>query len=319
MKHRHHGTTPALAAEHRLVHGQNPDHRFDVKHAPKHEFRPHHDELNKDIHDPHGKHVVFGRPGVTVGHGAHEHDEFHLADDSPKSRYLIATNSDGHHAIEHGSVSNAEIAAHQGRFAVNPAHTRGLVLPGKEAEGRQPCVLSWFGTDGAAWIRVADLHGGHAIEHAANSLSHKDNPHVKAAAHRNVTRFVIRNGGIASATDQDRNRYMNPHQKSTHANHKSDYLEEPDGKVNLCQSLPGGHAAAIAIDVLMPGQFFFVPNESHDQLPSQYVREVAVYKHGAGTTKEREVWVFGFVGKGAGEPDPSRCGWLPLRVIAPAP
>src|SRR5262249_47391027 len=113
--------------------------------------------------------------------------------------------------------------------------------------------------------------------------------------------------------------YMSPHQHSTKSNHKSDYLEDDGGKVNLCQTLPGGQAAAIAIDVLMAGQYFFVPNEADRKVPSKYVREVAVYIHGAANTTARQVWVFGFVGKTETEPDETRFGWLPLRVVEAAP
>lgn len=311
-------TTPALAAERKLTGGPNPDHAFDTKvaHPPPHE---HHDRLNRDIKNPRGPHVALARPGVTIGHGKQAHDEFTLADDGAKPRYLITLNSDGHQATGHGTISNAQIRAHDGRFAVNPAHVRNLVLPGQETAGAQPCVLTWFGLSGAAWMRTADLKDGAKIASAANQLAHKDNPHAADAALRDTTRFAVRTGGIAAATTRDKTLYMSPHQHSTHSNHKSDYLEDDSGKVNLCMSLPGGHAAAIAIDVLAAGQYFFVPNEPDRSVPSKYVREVFVYHHGDGETKMREVWVFGFVGKSATEPDKSRSGWLPLRVVAPAP
>lgn len=193
------------------------------------------------------------------------------------------------------------------------------MLPGQETAGAQPCVLTWFGPSGAAWMRTADLKDGAKIASAANQLAHKDDPHAPDAARRDATRFVVRTGGIAEATTH-KTLYMSPNQHSTNSNHKSDYLEdEKSGTVNLCMSLPGDHAAAIAIDVLMAGQYFFVPNEADRSVPSKYVREVFVYHHGDTKTKMREVWVFGFVGKSATEPDKGRSGWLPLRVVAPAP
>ncbi len=48
-----------------------------------------------------------GRPGVTIGEGSHKHDEFDLIDDGVKHRYSIDASSVGHHAIPHGTLTNA--------------------------------------------------------------------------------------------------------------------------------------------------------------------------------------------------------------------
>jgi len=307
-------TTPAVAAEHHLEHKR--------KGKP---FYARQDALNRGtVHDNHVKgHVKLARPGVTVGKGKKQHDEFTLAGDDTKHRYFIAPNSDGSVLTPHGTVTNKSIKRADGRFAVNPAHVRPLVIPGEEATGRQPCVLTWFGPAGAAWMKVSDLHGGQTIATAANGAAHARNPDPAAAAVQDTTRFVIRAGGIAAPSAHDKQQYIKPHQKSTKANHKSDYLEHGSkatgGQVNLCMNLPSKHAPPVAIDVLLPGQMFFVPNEPGHKVPSQYVREIAIYGHNANKTTLAEVWVFGYVGLSATAPDKSRFGWLPLRVVAPAP
>lgn len=312
-------STPALDAENKLkTGGDNPDQAFNVAHAPKHTYQAAHGPLNPAIHDPKGGHVELQRPGVTLGTGSHKHDEFELIDDDVKQTYLIDLNKGGQLAIKYKTLSNAQIKAHDGRFAVNPAHSRDLILPDDPTKP-QHCVLTWFGNTGSAWMRTADLKDGDKIGRAADRFSHKDNPHAPKSAISDTTRFKVRDGGIAKATPRDHDRYMRPHQQSTTSNHKSDYLEDDHGRVNLCQTLPGGQAAAIAIDVLMAGQYFFVPNEADHKVPSKYVREVAVYLHGAANTTARQVWVFGFVGKTETEPDETRSGWLPLRVVEAAP
>jgi hypothetical protein len=305
-------TTPAVAAEHHLEH----------KRVGK-PFYARQDALNRGtVHDNRVKgHVKLARPGVAVGKGSKRHDEFTLADGGTKHRYLIAPNSENT-LIPHGTVTNKSIKRAKGRFAVNPAHVRGLVIPGEEAKGAQDCVLTWFGPGGAGWMKVSDIHGGQTIAKAANSAAKAENPHPAAAAAKDTTRFQVRAGGIAAPGTNEKNQYIKPHQKSTKANHKSDYLEHGSkatgGQVNLCMNLPSQHAPPVAIDVLLPGQVFFVPNEPDHKVPSKYVREIAIYGHNANKTKLAEVWVFGYVAKTATEADPSRSGWLPLRVIAPA-
>jgi hypothetical protein len=307
-------TTPAVAAEHHLEHKR--------KGKP---FYARQDALNRGtVHDNRVKgHVKLARPGVTVGKGKKQHDEFTLAGNDTKHRYFIAPNSDGSVLTPHGSVTNKSIKHADGRFAVNPAHVRKLVIPGEEAKGRQDCVLTWFGPAGAAWMKVSDLHGGHTIATAADHAAHARNPDAAASAVNDTTRFVVRAGGIAAPSAHDKKQYIKPHQKSTKANHKSDYLEHGSkatgGQVNLCMNLPSKHAPPVAIDVLLPGQMFFVPNEPGHKVPSKYVREIAIYGHNANKTTLAQVWVFGYVGLSATAPDKSRFGWLPLRVVAPAP
>ena len=307
-------TTPAIAAENHL----------DRKRKGK-PFYAHQDALNRGtVHDNHKKgHVKLARPGVTVGKGSKKHDEFTLNGNGTKHRYLIAPNSDGTVAQPHSTVTNKRIKHADGRFAVNPSHVRKLVIPGEEAKGPQDCVLTWFaGAKGAAWMKVSDLHGGTSIAAAANHAANAMNARPGKDAIKDTTPFQVRAGGVASAKSVSENQYIKPHQKSTTANHRRDYLEKgtkkAGGQVNLCMNLPSKHAPPVAIDVLLPGQMFFVPNEKDHKVPSKYVREIAIYGHNANKTSLAEVWVFGFVGKSATEPDESRAGWLPLRVVAPA-
>lgn len=81
------------------------------------------------------------------------------------------------------------------------------------------------------------------------------------------------------------------------------------GVYNVCLNLPSSDAPPVAVDVVLPGHTFFVLRHA----------EVKTYRalgqprdHGTMT------WVFGFLGYvhgGRMEPNPRRCGWVPLVVV----
>lgn len=86
--------------------------------------------------------------------------------------------------------------------------------------------------------------------------------------------------------------------------------------IGINQSLPQADAPPVFTDYVLPGAHFFVPKGK------EFYREIGLYGPKQKTTNVRQTWVYGFVGQKAGpdegsanSPDPSRFGWVPLRVI----
>lgn len=92
--------------------------------------------------------------------------------------------------------------------------------------------------------------------------------------------------------------------------------------IGINQSLPQADAPPVFIDYVLPGAHFFVPKEKGKGKGKEFYREIGLYGRKQDTTNVRQTWVYGFVGQKAGpdegsanSPDPSRFGWVPLRVI----
>ncbi len=225
-------------------------------------------------------------------------------------------------------VKRADIKRGSRRLAINPAHTRKLLI----GASRVDCVLTWHGSKGAAWLPIKSLKGDQTfhtrVKADVNKRARTWQPKAASVAH--VSTFLISNGanpksareGAAKATERDERRYIRPNQKAAGGNQVADYLqtENRGSKVNITLNLPspgakpGTTTAPVAVDVAQVGDHFFVPHGR------TFVREISVFKRRATRSNERQTWVYGFVGKnvnGKFVPDPARRGWVPLRMIHP--
>jgi len=320
---------------------------YERKTQKKHKHNAKRDRYNRDVIEHHaGNQFQISRPGVRVG----GKDEMHLKADFAY-RYTITNGNKAQvvdkiweHELQHGNDKEGA------RLALNPAHTRVLNINGVELE----CVLSWQGGQSAAWIAIDDLRGNHAqIKRAVNQHAAKGQP--KAAGKRerdNAKPMMFRAvAGPADADTIDRGRYIVPGQKGLVGNQVSDYLaksvirrwdnssapanakasaaskklqaqsqiQKPTGKrdmINVMANLPHDRAAAVAVDVAQPGNYFFVPRGN------TFRREISMYKRTKTTSNLRQTWVYGFIGKtgsnGEQVADEHRRGWVPLRVLKSA-
>jgi hypothetical protein len=81
-------------------------------------------------------------------------------------------------------------------------------------------------------------------------------------------------------------------------------------------NLPSDHAPPVAVDTAIAGDSFFVMRDK------SFHRQTPVYENGKHRSNKLLHWVFGHLGMldahGKLVPDPSRRGWVPLRVLADA-
>jgi hypothetical protein len=268
----------------------------------------HSNRIGLDKHH-HKKKGQVGRPGLRY----HGKDVFKIKADAP--RYHIVS---GSRAAQFDVVSKHDVDHDHQRLCINPTHSRDLFL-GSDTH-KTWCVLAWYGGGhGSAWIPVHLLEGNTAaIRRAVNKLAKHDDP-KKANVHKTHLRhYVFRADGdpIARADNKDKNRFAGPHQRGV-ANHDSDYLQHAanvghPSYINVCLNLPSKHAPAVAGDVALPGEHFFVA------LGGSFRREVPMYRAHKWKPDFSQTWVYGFCGKqenGAWVADHNRPGWVPLRTL----
>ncbi|MBA3821111.1 MAG: hypothetical protein H0X17_19660 [Deltaproteobacteria bacterium] len=255
----------------------------------------------------------IGRPGVRVG----TQDKMDIVP-ATALRYRIVEGNKGE-AVD--QISKAEIAAGQ-RLALNPARVRMLVTDGQPP---RPYVLCWYGIQSSAWIGLHDLAGNqHNIRVAVEKQAKAWGP--KRASAKNVKRMQFRpvDDPIAKIDASDDRDYILQNQKGV-GNNVADYLAHQTPtkfaapgaptrqSYNVTMNLPQADAPPVAIDVVAPGDFFFVVRGK------QFQREIAIYAPRAKQSKRRQTWVYGFVAKqdtaGRPTPDKARFGWVPLRCV----
>lgn len=240
------------------------------------------------------------------------------------------------------------------RLLLNPATPRVLDIAGKPTL----CVFSWLGGYSAAWIPLDALElPGYTrgqIENAVRAQAAKARPD-KAPASIPTAEFVFRPkdavghadardiGPLGAGGSSDRPLKLGPNHgqggnevghylgKTLSTNYRpADDPATPQNEATqsrsntlypVSQNLPQADAAVLAADTAIAGDRFFIPKDK------KFVREVSVYKTGSkrkpvNKTKRRQTWVYGFLGKlenGVWVADRSRPGWVPFRVLMPAP
>ncbi len=288
--------------------------------------------------------IQIGRPGLRVGN----RDEFHLKGDYAY-RYMIKSGRKAEvvdkiweRDLQRGSSKKG------GRLALNPSAVRKLMINGVEVE----CIMSWSGGQSAAWIAIKDLRGASvgAIRAAAKRASKRRPMNTSQQARDRAVemKFRLLDDPIGTADHLDEGRYIVPGQKSKGGNAVGDYLgksvmrREHEGRrgraasqsrrieatnngqpidlenrkrgtYNVTMNLPKDRTPPVAIDVAHPGDPFFVPRGR------TFRREISLYRRRKTSSKVRQTWVFGFIGRDAGTrkvADENRRGWVPLRVLA---
>ncbi|HWO18314.1 MAG TPA: hypothetical protein VNO30_06045 [Kofleriaceae bacterium] len=289
--------------------------------------------------------IQIGRPGLRVGN----RDEFHLKGDYAY-RYMITS---GRKAEVVDKIWDADLqrgnSKQGGRLALNPSAVRKLMISGVEVE----CIMSWSGGQSAAWIAIKDLRGASvgAIR-AASKRAEKMRPKSTSQQDRDNAvemKFRAIDDPIGSADLLDEKRYIVPGQKSKGGNAVGDYLgksvmrREREGRAgraageskrieaasggkpvdlenrkratfNVTMNLPHDRTPPVAIDVAHPGDSFFVPKDK-----KKFRREISLYRRTKTSSKVRQTWAFGFLGRDEGArkvADEKRRGWVPLRVLA---
>jgi hypothetical protein len=301
-----------------------------------------------------GNHV--SRPGVRVGSKKKGKDLFKLATPTAM-RYLIVFENGKYVGKPYDEVIGKDLssvsfkylvakAKREGkppppppttnsRLLLNPAKPRKIWIDGAE----RWCVLSWYGIQSSAWIRVDQLKvpgmsvakSDDAILKAARKGAKKDRP--KRPPLSNLAHFQFRAAAdpVGRSDTLDMTRKLGPNTGGG-GNAVSHYLghdtptsyTQADGTVHsesrfvypISQSLPRPGAAVLALDTATPEDHFFVPSGP------DFHREVGVYALNAKKSNVRQTWVYGFLGKnvnGVWQPDTTRYGWVPLRTIKATP
>ena len=203
--------------------------------------------------------------------------------------------------------------------ALNASETTLL----KVGNTTERCVLVWASVQGSAWIPISSLadnaQEATEIQHSVDKLAKKWSPAVASTSGTRRFKFRPLGDKIATPDDYDKTNYILGHQSGT-GNNVEDYLQRfaPDGVggerhyYNICMNLPQNDAPPVAIDIANPGEVFFVKKGRNFQ------REISIFNKSARATVQLQKWVYGFIGKQVGNkwvPDPTRVGWVPLRVL----
>lgn len=322
--------------------------RFETKRTHAERHRAKQDRYNQaDVKsDRIGKHVA-ARPGVHVkAHGVR--DGVFTLKHATVTRYLFVKHGNKNIAQPFDIVDNAKLARlnYKGvhkksdhgrttRLLLNPSAPRTLEIDGK----RVKCVLSWIDGMTAAWIPVRELAGntskilGAVKRRAADWAPHRVSSDPKELA-RKSKRYVIRNDRVGREhAGVDTGDVLAP--GATNGDNVEHYLNKDrrkpafgaDGKriagknvtrsiVAICMNLPSDHAPPVAVDTAVAGDAFFVMRDK------SFHRETPVFENGKHRSSKLLHWVFGHLGMydahGKLVPDPSRRGWVPLRVLADA-
>jgi hypothetical protein len=288
--------------------------------------------------------IQINRPGLRVGN----RDEFHLKGDYAY-RYMITS---GRKAEVADKIWERDLqrgnSKQGGRLALNPSAVRKLMINGVEVE----CIMSWSGGQSAAWIAIKDLRGASvgAIRAAAKRAEKLRPKNTTQGARDSAVemKFRLLDDPIGTKDHIDEQRYVVPGQKSKGGNAVGDYLgksvlrREREGTrgraasqskqietanggqpvdlenrkratFNITMNLPKDRTPPVAIDVAHPGDSFFVPRGK------TFRREISLYRRTKTSSKVRQTWVFGFIGRDEGArkvADEKRRGWVPLRVLA---
>jgi hypothetical protein len=238
------------------------------------------------------------------------------------------------------------------RLLLNPAHSRTLLINGKP----KTCVMTWIDGMTAAWMKVDDIVGGHdKIVNAVNARAGSWDPKRVSTKPDDIKKksvpYIIRNDAVARTTPEDEKEvHGKKHPRVLDAgarggNNVSHYLSKDQRKpafdahgnritvktgpdpddvrntnitrsvVALTMNLPNIKEPPIAIDTAEAGQTFFVMRAK------SFWRQAPVFENGRMKSNRTMTWVFGHLGMRKGDeivPDPTRRGWLPLRVLAEA-
>jgi hypothetical protein len=192
-----------------------------------------------------------------------------------------------------------------GRLTADRPLARGAEVLGNPARPRDGHVLVWHngrgGTYlGAGWVAATALRGGAELLSAAKRVKQQMAPRGPRLAATTVNTACTVTEGSEVGELYIRHGQSKPADKYWHYTPRA-------GRVNICRNLPQGEATAIANDVLVAGQPFFVEPGTE--------RTVALYAKASKRPRAWRKWVYGCMADGNRMPDRGRPGWVPKQAL----